>query len=175
MALLAGGLLENVYASLDAYLQETLLDSTGVPLAIRLHGVRRFVPPIDDPWIEIHYDFLGVQSQFQRYTDKQNGVTVHSVDRRGYLQLNIYQRARVFRTRYTTAHARDLVVTALPEGHIIPIRDYAHMVPDVTPDEVGLLVIDGLNESVNDTGQDSGITQHMVQCSTRYLEPYTRP
>ena len=175
MALLVAGLLENVYASLDAYLTASLVDENAVPMTIRLHGVRRFVPPIDDPWIEAHYDFLGMQSFFRRSTGIQSGMIVHSEDRHGYLQLNIYQRARSFTTRYTTAHARDLVMSAFPDGHLIPIRDYVHMVPDVVPDEVGLLVIDGTTERVVDIGQRSGVTQHVIQCDTRYLEPYTRP
>lgn len=175
MALLAGGLLQNVYASIDAYLQEHLLDAEGNAITVRLHGVRRFVPPVDAPWVEAHYDFLGIQSQYRRQMGSLAGVSIHSTERQGHLQLNIFQRARVFSTRYTTAAVRDLVVAVLPEGHLLSIRDYAHQVEGTTPDQVGLLVIDGLNEQVLDTGMRSGVIQHMVQCRTRYLEPFTRP
>jgi hypothetical protein len=175
MAILAAGLLQNVYASIDAYLLANLLDDDGVTLSIRLHGVRRFVPPTDDPWIESHYDFLGLQSQYMRQMGYRDGENVHSTQRRGILQLNIYQRARVFTTRYTTAAVRDLVVTAFPEGHLMQIYDYAHEVPGVEPESVGRLVFDGLTDQVLDTGMRSGLIEHLVQVNTRYLEPYTRP
>ena len=175
MALLVGGLLQNVYLSLDVYLAVNLLDVDGIPIAIHQHGIRRFVPPVDAPWIETHYDFLGIQSDYRRQMGSIAGVSIHSTERRGYLQLNIYQRARIFTQRYTTAATRDLVVAALPEGHCIAIRDYVHAVGDVVPDDVGVLILDGVTEHVIDTGFQSGMTQHLVECVTHYLEPFTRP
>ena len=168
MALLAAGSLGNVYASLDLYLQTRLMDGAG--LAVRLHGVRRFVPPIDDPWVETHYDFLGLQSDFRR----QIGAGVLATERQGYVQLNVYQRARVFTTRYTTAAARDLVVAAFPEGGLVPIYDVSGAVPDTPYTEAGVLILDGIQEHVQDTGIRSGIIQHVVQVVTRYLEHFTR-
>ena len=168
MALLAGGKLDNVYASLDRYVTIQLVDSAG--FAVRLHGVRRFVPPVDDPWIECHYDFLGLQESFRR----QIGGGAFGVERQGYLQLNCYQRTRVFTQRYTTARMRDTVVGAFPEGSFIPVYDFAGEAPDTPPEEVALVVIDGLQEHVQDTGLRSGIMQHVLQVRTRYLEHFTR-
>ena len=109
MALLDAGSLVNVHGSLDRYLTEYL----GADLVIRLHGVRRFIPPVDDPWVEVHYDFLGLQSEYRRQTGRwHEAALVHATERQGNLQLNIYQRARLWATRYTTATARDLVMAA---------------------------------------------------------------
>lgn len=168
MALLAAGTLTNVYGSLDAYLQAQLVDGAG--LAVRLHGVRRFIPPVDTPWVEAHYEFLGLQESFRR----QIGGSIFATERQGYLQLNIYQRARVFTTRYTTAVARDLVVAAFPDGGIVPILNVTDATPDVPGVAVGALILDGLQEHVQDTGLRSGVIQHVVQVQTRYLEHFTR-
>ena len=165
MALLAAGSLANVYASLDLYLQTSLVDAQGQPIALRLHGVRRFVPPVDAPWVEAHYEFLGLTGDFQR----QVGGGIFGTHRRGFLQLDLYQRARVFTTRYVTAGMRDLVVAAFPEGGIVPIYDLSG-----TLLEVGSLILDGIQEHVQDTGQQSGIIQHVLQVGTRYLEEFTR-
>lgn len=170
MALLAAGSLENVYASLDLYLQTSLVDAAGVPLALRLHGVRRFVPPVDAPWVEAHYDFLGLTADFQR----QIGGSVFGTHRRGFLQLNLYQRARVFTTRYLTAGMRDLVMSAFPDGGVIPIYDVSQPDALLTLNAVGSFILDGVQEHVQDTGQQSGVIQHVLQIATRYLEHFTR-
>ena len=168
MALLAAGRLENVYRSLDTYLQTQLIDGAG--LVVRLHGTRRFVPPVDAPWVEVAYDFLGLRSAFRR----QIGGSVFATERQGTLQLDIFQRARVFTTRYTTAAARDLVVAAFPEGHLIPVYDIAGAAPDTPYIHVGTLALDDLQEHVQDTGLRSGVVQHVLQVATRYLEHFTR-
>jgi hypothetical protein len=168
MALLAAGSLTNVYASLDLYLQSQLVTTAG--LTVRLHGVRRFVPPIDTPWVEAHYDFLGLQQVFQRHA----GAGQFATDRQGYLQLNIFQRMLVFPQRYTTAAARDLVIAAFPEGGLLPIYDVAGAAPNSDPVQVGDMIIDGTKEHVIDTGIRGPVTQHVVQVDTRYLEFFTR-
>ena len=168
MALLPAGTLTNVYASLDVYLQNQLVVAAG--LAVRLHAGRRFVPPVDDPWVECHYDFLGLQNAFRR----QIGRGVLATERQGYVQLNVYQRARVFRTRYTTVQARDAVVAAFPEGGLIAVYDVTDALPDTDLDRVGVVIIDGTQEHVLDVGLKSGITQRVVQIATRYLEHFTR-
>ena len=168
MALLAAGSLENVYYALDTYLHTHLVLAAG--LDVRLHGVRRFIPPVDAPWIEAHYDFLGLQSDFRRQTGRYaDDALIYATERQGNLQLNIYQRARLWSTRYTTAAARDAVIAAFPEAGLIPI-------PDSTggTDAQGMLILDGCQEHVQDTGIQSGIIQHVVQIKTRYLEHYTR-
>ncbi len=173
MALLAHGSLTNVYASLDRYLTEQFLDTN--LLAVKLHGVRRFVPPTDDPWLEAHYAFLGLQGQYRRQIrGLQSGEDVFGIHRDGYLQLNIYQRARVFMQRYTTAAPRDLVVNAFPEAGMMGIYDYVNQAPDSAPAQVGVLQWDGIQEHCADDGYKSGLTQHVIQVSTRYLEQYTR-
>lgn len=169
MALLAPGLLENVYLSLDAYVTAKLVTEGG--LSVRPHGVRRFIPPTDAPWVEVHYNFLGLQSEHVR----QIGGSLLGTHRSGHVQCNLYQRARVYAQRYTTAHARDHVVAAFPEGHLAPVYDYAGTLPDGEPVQVGCLLFDGLTEHVADTGQRSGLIQHVVQIATRYLEQFTRP
>lgn len=179
MALLATGSLENVYAALDTYLTEELVTKAG--LALRLHGERRFIPPVDDPWIEAHYDFLGLQSQFLRQTggDMPNARTpgydeaIYGTFRIGQLQLNLYQRARVFRQRYTTAYMRDRVVNAFPDTRVIPVYDVASH-SDTGAALVGNILCMGLeNEQVLDDGMRSGVIQHVLQIATRYIERYT--
>ena len=173
MALLAHGSLANVYASIDRYLQEQFVETA--LLVVRLHGVRRFVPPVDDPWLEAHYGFLGIQEQYRRQIrGLPTGEDVFGIHRDGYLQLNLFQRARVFPTRYTTAAARDSVVAAFPEAGMLQIYDYTGQAPDTAPAPVGLLIFDGIQEHVADEGYQSGIIQHVLQVSTRYLEQYTR-
>ncbi len=174
MALLAAGSLANVYASLDQYLTDTLV--TGAGVALQGHGVRQFIPPTDDPWVQAHYDFLGLQSLYQRQIGRvTDTVAILGTERRGYLQLNLYQRARVWATRYTTAAIRDVVVGAFPEGSMMPVYDYTGMTHGGTLDEVGVMIFDGLKEHVQDTGIRSGMIQHVLQIATRYLEHYTRP
>lgn len=177
MALLASGSLENIYHALDRYLTEKILTEAGV--ALRLHGVRRFIPPVDDPWIEVHYDFLGLQSQFLRQTGgeianaKRPGYdeAVYGTFRLGHLQLNAYQRARVFRTRYTTARMRDIVVNAFPDTTVIPV----YAVSDEQPDTlIGNVLCGDITENVVDTGIQSGVIQHALVVQTRYIERYTR-
>ena len=168
MAVLAAGSLTNVYGSLDIYCQANLADEAG--LTVRLHGVSRFVPPVDDAWVEVHYDFLGLQGAFRRQVGRGQLAT----ERQGFLQCDIFQRARVFTTRYTTAAARDLVVAAFPEGGIITIYDVTGAAPDTPYEAVGALIVDGLQEHVQDTGLRSGVIQHVVQIQTRYLEHFTR-
>jgi hypothetical protein len=168
VALDASGTLANVYGSLDTYIQ-TNLDGTG-GFAIQYHGQRRFVRPSDDPWIEVHYDFLGLQAQYKRHV----GGDRFGTERRGYLQLNCYQRIRVFTQRYVTASMRDTVVAVFPEGGLIPVYDITGAPSTGDPDHVGTVIIDGLQEHVVDTGYRSGVMQHLVQVSTRYLEIFTR-
>ena len=180
MPLLAAGKLQNIYAALDLWLATELTTNAG--LIVRDHGVRRFVPPTDDPWVEAHYDFLGLQSQFLRQAGgtrdsiRSPGYdeSVYAIERRGQLQLNIYQRARTFTTRYTTVVARDKVVSAFPDGAVIPVYDVASGVSEGIP-LAGNILCDGVEgESVVDDGMRSGLTQHAVMVATRYLELYTR-
>jgi hypothetical protein len=139
-------------------------------LTLRLHGTRRFIPPVDDPWVELHYDFLGLQSEFRRQTGRWNDdKLIQATERQGNLQCNIYQRARQWATRYTTATARDLVMSAFPEGTVIHI--YAE---SGTGAEVGALILDGSQEHVQDQGMQSGLIEHVIQIRTRYLEHFTR-
>jgi len=167
MEVLTHGSLANIYGSLDAYIENAL----GSLLTIRLHGVRRFVPPVDDPWVEVHYDFLGLQSEFRKQTGRwHDDKLIHATERQGNLQLNIYQRARYWATRYTTAAARDLVMGAFPEGYVMHVHDMAQK-PD---SQVGALIFDGSQEHVQDQGMQSGLIQHVVQIRTRYLEMFTR-
>ena len=66
MTIVATSTLANVYASLDTYILSTIggdVSTGGGGLAIHLHGVRRFIPPVDDPWVQVHYDFLALQQQ----------------------------------------------------------------------------------------------------------------
>ena len=173
MALLAHGSLANVYASIDRYLQEQFVD-TGL-LMVRLHGVRRFVPPTDAAWLEAHYAFLGLQGEYRRQIrGLPSGEDVFGIHRDGHLQLNLFQRARVFTTRYTTAAARDLVVNAFPEAGMLQLYDYTSQAPDTAPEPVGLLIFHGIQEHVADEGYESGVIQHVLQIQTRYLEQYTR-
>lgn len=165
MALLDAGSLVNVYNSLDRYLETRL----GSVITLRLHGTRRFVPPVDDPWLEAHYDFLGLQSEYRRQTGRWSDMAlVHATERQGNLQLNLYQRARLWATRYTTAAMRDLVMAQFPEGGLVQIVDLT------TEENVGMLVLDGSQEHVQDHGMQSGLIQHVIQIRTRYLEQYTQ-
>src|SRR5262245_32137607 len=112
MTLVANSL-SHVYQALDTFLTNNLLFSDGSAIPLRLHGVRRFVPPGDVPWVEAHYDFLGLQSQWMnRAGQYRENRSIYATQRSGYLQLNLYQRAPTFTTRYTTAAIRDAVVTA---------------------------------------------------------------
>jgi hypothetical protein len=175
MAVLAAGSLANVYASLDAYCTTHLIDSAG--LAVKLHGVRRFIVPVDAPWVEVSYAFLGLQSQHVRQMYSRTPgmpMDVYGTARSGQLQVDIFQRARIFIQRYTTAAARDIVVGAFPEGSLIEIYDYAGVPPDTAPDSVGVIILDGLTETVEDMGMESGVTHHVIQVQTRYLEHFTR-
>lgn len=173
MALLAEGSLTNVYASIDRYLQEQFVDAA--TMQVRFHGERRFVPPTDAPWLEAHYTFLGLQQSYLRQIrGLPTGEDVFGVHRIGHLQLNIFQRARVFTTRYTTAVARDLVVSAFPEAGMIGIYDYANQAPDSAAAQVGVLILNGLQEHVQDDGYRSGVIQHVLLVQTRYIEQYTR-
>ena len=168
MPVLDAGSLVNVYGSLDTYITLRLALEAG--LSVRLHGSRRFVPPIDDPWVEIHYDFLGLQSTFRRQTGRYaDDQLVQATERQGNLQCNIYQRARFWATRYTTATARDVVMGAFPEGTVIHI--YAN---GGTGDVVGALILDGAQEHVQDQGMQSGLIEHVIQIRTRYLEHFIR-
>ena len=174
MAIVAANL-ENIYASLDQYLADHLLFSDGSPVALRLHGVRRFIPPVDLPWIEAHYDFLGLQNRFaNRVSRTSAGLAVLAREPSGYLQLNCYQRARSFATRYLLASTRDLIVGAFPEGELIEIRGYESTNTPATMEIEGHIVIDGIQEHHIDTGINSGVVQYVVQIKTRYLELYTR-
>lgn len=168
MAILAAGSLQNVYASLDRYCQEQLSDAAG--LSVKLHGVRRFVPPTDAPWVEIAYNFLGMQAQHHRQI--YEGVV--GTSRIGHLQVSIFQRARIFAQRYTTAQARDTVVAAFPEGSIIEVYGYSDVLPDMEPAIVGAIVLHETTEQVLDDGMESGVTQHVLTIQTRYLEHFTR-
>jgi len=167
MAIIANSL-QHVYAALDRYLTAVLVfpDLSLVPL--QLHGVRRFTRTTDIPWVEAHYDFLGLQQTFLNRAGQQAALPIIGTQREGYLQLNCYQRARTFATRYTTATIRDLVVGAFPDGELIPV--YA----DDTTTHEGNLIIDGVQEHVVDTGYHSGVVQHVIQVAMRYWELYTR-
>lgn len=177
MALLQASL-ANVYQSLDAYLGVALVDAQGAPLALRPHGVRRFVPPADAPWVEAHYDFLGLGDTYLGLAGPSLGGTRPypiGTARSGYLQLNCYQRARVFRQRYTTAAVRDLVVDAFPDGGLIPIHDWSQVTDSGgEPIQEAVLVINGCKDHVQDMGLESGLVQHIVQIATRYWELTTR-
>lgn len=175
MAVLAAGSLQNVYASLDRYCQEQLVDGAG--LTVKLHGIRRFIVPVDAPWVEISYAFLGLSQQHVRQMySRVPGMPMDVVGtaRSGHLQVDVFQRARVFTQRYTTAVARDIVVGAFPEGGLIEIYNYSEILPDMHPTGVGVIIVDGITESVLDTGIESGVTQHNLQIATRYLEHFTR-
>ena len=168
MALTTAGSLVNIYAAWDTYLTAQLVTAGG--LAVRLHGVRRFIPPVDDPWIEAHYQFLGMQGQYQR----QVGPELYGTERHGFLQLSLFQRARVYTTRYTIATARDRVVTAFPEGGIVPVYDDASADTQGVAPQVAVIILDGLTEQSTDDGKYSGVMQHVMTVMTRYLEEYTR-
>lgn len=179
MALL-GGSLQNVYLSIDKYLQENLVNTDGTPITVRLHGVRRFVPPVEDPWVEAHYEFLGNDQVFHRNAGPSistgNGFLDRlSTERRGQLQLNLYQRARVFAQRYVTSMIRDLVIDAFPDGGILPIYNYAQVSEPATPlAQESLLIFDGVTEQVLDTALNSSVIEHVLTIQTRYFEEYTR-
>jgi hypothetical protein len=144
-------------------------------MAIREHGQRRFVPPPVDPWIEVHYDFLALTTNFRnRLTGTSSGQAVIATERAGHLQLSIFQRARIFTQRYTVAPARDLVVAAFPEGGIIDILDYSSTDAPPTYAPEGQIVIDGVKEHQIDDGLRSGVLQYVVQVETKYLELFTR-
>ena len=171
MALDVRGSLANVYASLDRYLLATIAAAPpdGAGIALQLHGVRQFIPPIDDPWVQVFYNFIGLQSQYFHLANN----TQYAREPQGYLQFNVYQRARVWSTRYTTAAARDAVVNAFPEGKILSIYDYSDPNTDM-PQECGYFHIDETKEHVTDWGLRSGVTQHVIQVATRYFEYFTR-
>lgn len=173
MALLAVSL-QNVYQSLDAYLTAVLLFPDGAPIALKGHGVRRFVPPPVDPWVEAHYNFLGLDDTFMGRVGQGDGPQRFAVQRSGYLQLNLYQRARVFTTRYTTAFIRDVVYAQFPEGGLIDVLDYTGTLPDVAPEKQASVILDGITENVVDTGDQSGVIQHVLRVQTRYVENYSR-
>lgn len=165
--LLPNGSLANVYYALDRYCAEQL-----PTLTIRPHNTRRFIPPVDDPWVETHYDFLGLSGEFRRYITKSAQDNVYGIERQGYLQINIYQRARTFATRVTLAAARDTVVAAFPESQAIGVYNYTG---GNTVDVIGQIIIQGIQEHSQDNGMRSGVPCHVVQVLTRYLEYYTRP
>ena len=176
MALLPPGLMENVYASLDVYLAAQLTDNG---LTVRNHAERRFIPPADDPWVEAHYDSLGLWGDYRhRVTSTDLGARVFGVDRCGYLQLNIYRRARTFASRYLLGAPRDLVVSAFPEGGHIALYDYANAVigpsGEIEPDLVGAILIDSIQEHTQDMGYRSAVMQHIVQIYLHWLEHFTR-
>jgi hypothetical protein len=177
VAILAASL-ANVYASLDAYLMAHLVDAQGLPLALRLHGVRRFVPPTEDPWVEVHYDFLGLGSTFKNLAGRRiEGIRPQpvAVERTGYLQINCYQRARIFSTRYTTAAVCDLVSDVFVEGSLIPVYDWSAVTESGgEPRQEAVLVCDGTKSHVADSGMQSGVIQHVIECATRYWEISTR-
>ena len=169
--------LTNIYRSLDDYLTVNLVDANGAPVSIRHHGQRRFIPPADAPWIEAHYDLVALDSRFLNLAGPRvagSRPEPVATERRGALQLNLFQRARAFATRYTTAAMRDLVLDAFPEGGLIPIYDWAEF--NVTGEVVheGDIVMDGVTEHVLDTGGQSGVIQHVVEVRTRYWEIVTR-
>ncbi len=179
MPILAASL-QNVYQSIDQYLTENLVNGDGSAVALRLHGVRRFVPPTEAPWVEAHYYFLGLENIFHRSAgpDRISAVPLYShlaTERRGYLQLNCYQRAREFARRYSSAGIRDLVIQAFPEGGFLPIYNYTDVVfPDVPLSREAMLILDGVTENVVDNGLYSGVTQLVMRIQTRYNEEYTR-
>lgn len=173
MAILAAGLI-NVYLSIDAYLTANMVNADGSSIALRLHGVRRFVPPTSDPWIEAHYDFLGLQNTFKNRDGMGTGPPILASEKSGYLQLNLYQRALTFAQRYVTSVIRDTVVAAFPEGGLIPVLHYDGLIAGETPDKEGFVIIDGVQEHVVDTAIHSGVIQHIVQVQTRYIELYSR-
>ena len=168
MALTTAGSLVNVYAAWDTYLTAQLVTAGG--LSVRLHGVRRFIPPVDDPWVEAHYQFLGAGGQYQR----QIGPSLYGTERHGFLQLNLFQRARVYTTRYTIASARDRVVAAFPEGGIVLVYDDASADINGVAPQVAVIIIDELTEQSQDDGKYTGVMQHVITVATRYLEEYTR-
>lgn len=172
---IVAGTLDSIYASLDTYLQDHLRYADGSPVALKLHGVRRFVPPPDAAWVEVYYSFLGLQQRFMnRLTRTATGVPLIATERSGYLQLSIFQRARVFSRRYTLAAARDLVVGLFPDGEVLTIRDYSTDDAPPSLEPLGSLMFDGVQEHTLDLGQMSGLQQHVVQIATRYLEIASR-
>lgn len=167
--------LENIYLSLDAFLQANLRYADNSPVALHLHGVRRFIPPVDLPWVEAHYDFLGLQSEFRgRVSPTSTGRWVVAREPSGYLQLNCYQRARRYADRYTTAAIRDIVIGAFPEGELVEVRDYETTNTPATMELEGWVVVDGIQEHTVDSGINSGVVQCVIQIKVRYLELSTR-
>ena len=172
---IVAGTLESIYASLDVYLQTHLLYPDGSPVALKLHGGRRFIPPPDAAWVEVYYSFLGLQQRFmKRLTRTAASVPLIATERTGYLQLNLFQRARICSQRYTLAAARDLVVGCFPEGEVLTIRDYSTDDAPPSLEPLGSLMFDGVQEHTLDLGQLSGIQQHVIQIATRYFEIATR-
>jgi hypothetical protein len=167
--------LTNVYASLDKYLSDHLLFPDGSAIALRLHNQRRFIPPVDDPWAEVHFDFLGLNTSFRNRVSRTSaGVPTLATERSGYLQLNLFQRARIFATRYLLTSVRDVVAGAFAEGDLIEVLDFASINAPPTYAKEGWLVVDGTKEHQIDNAINSGVVQMVVQIQTRYLEIYTR-
>ena len=169
------GQLQNIYRSLDRYALEQLVTNRG--LTVRYHGERRFVPPVDAAWAELHYEFLGLSGVFRRaisvrVNDDTTRETVQASERQGMLQVNVFQRARTFATRYLIYAARDVVVEAFPESLSLAIYDYQNAVDPDPPAQVGLLQFAGYTEHTQDLALRSGVLQHVVQIYTRYLEGF---
>ena len=159
MTINVAGLLDNVQQSLDAYIAT-------FGYSVHQHGVRRFVPPMTDPWIRARYDLLAMT----RHPYRQVSLTEVGDELQGTVEVTICQHARTFTQRYTLASTRDTVVAFLIPSRTIPINDYA-----AGGTQVGVLVIYDLGERLLDDGAVSGLVQHSISVHTRYIEAATQP
>lgn len=163
MALNAAGTLVNLYYSLDLHLDA--LEGLGYP--VHRHGMRRFVPPATGAWVRARFDLLPLERRFYR----QVSNTEVGDELRGMLDLIVAEHARTFTQRYTLAAARDTVVALFPPSGTLPIRESGG---DEHP-QVGTLYLDTLGERLLDDGARSGLVQHSISVSVRYLAAYSTP
>jgi len=168
MTLAAYSTLANLHASLDAYLASTLADTEG--LALVRHGVARFIPPSAAAWVAVRFDELAGERRFYRQvTSSQVGTEVQ-----GVLRLCVLQQTRLWDTRYTLTSARDAVVKHFPESGLIPLKDYSERGAEAAS-QVGVLLLDGLEETLVDDGRQSGLIQHEIRVRCRYLDVVSAP
>jgi hypothetical protein len=172
---ITSGSLASVYASLDAYLTAQLRYADGSPISLRLHGQRRFVPPAELPWVEVHYELLGIRSSFRnRLTRTASQIPLIATERSGVLQLDLHQRARVFSRRYTLASIRDRVVGVFAEGEVVDIQDFDDTNGPPSLAKLGAIIVDEVTEHQTETGVNSGVIAYTIQVAVRYLEVATR-
>jgi len=172
MPIFPGGLVANVYQSLDAYLRTAII--TGMGLALQLPGSRRFVPPPEEPWVTADYSLLTMERSFKRHIGGSRLGTEVS----GLLSLAIYQQARIFATDYLRGLAalRDTLLGYFPESGMLPIYDFLQVsgTPPSDPPQVAALYIEMVNDQVLDQGETSGVVCWQIQPTLRYLEEFTR-